>query len=80
MQKLWLTGMKSFDQFISLHVPVSGTSKLAQYFLFTPTDSITLIRFASSSLTVEKLVKDQAYVRTDLELAAGAVYWDFFNV
>ncbi|GAB4861216.1 hypothetical protein Ancab_036374 [Ancistrocladus abbreviatus] len=69
MQKLGFIGMKSLDQFKSLQGSVGGTAKSLSSSSRSPSESITLGSFTSLKLTAEKLVKEQASVRTDLDLA-----------
>ncbi|WRX30895.1 hypothetical protein QQP08_023382, partial [Theobroma cacao] len=69
MQKLGFPSMKSLDHFKSL----SGSGSRAARTFSVPsrpsTDSVSLGSFANLKLTAEKLVKEQASVRTDLEMA-----------
>ncbi|XP_028757359.1 synaptonemal complex protein 2 [Neltuma alba] len=69
MQKLGLTSSKSLDKFKSLYGPASGTAKASSFSSRPSTDSISLGSFANLKLTAEKLVKEQASVKTDLEIA-----------
>ncbi|KNA22144.1 hypothetical protein SOVF_036680 isoform A [Spinacia oleracea] len=71
MQKLGFFGMKSLDQFKTLTGSASGTgtARTLQISSRSSTDSITSGNFASLKLTAEKLVKEQASVRTDLDIA-----------
>ncbi|XP_074263018.1 synaptonemal complex protein 1-like [Silene latifolia] len=69
MQKLGLLGMKSFDQFKLLTGASSGTAKTLSISSRSSSDAITSGSFANLKLTAEKLVKEQASVRTDLDLA-----------
>ncbi|GMH31388.1 hypothetical protein Nepgr_033231 [Nepenthes gracilis] len=69
MQKFGLTCIKSLNEFKSLHGSVSGTTKTLQSSSGSPSNSITLGSFASLKLTAEKLINEQAAVRTDLDLA-----------
>uniref|UniRef100_A0A803N0N5 Synaptonemal complex protein 1 n=1 Tax=Chenopodium quinoa TaxID=63459 RepID=A0A803N0N5_CHEQI len=69
MQKLGFFGMKGLDQFKSLTRSASGTAKALSISSRSTSDSITSGGFASLKLTAEKLVKEQASVRTDLDLA-----------
>ncbi|CAO2834367.1 unnamed protein product [Amaranthus hypochondriacus] len=69
MQKLGFLGLKSFDSFKSLTGSASGTAKTLALSSRSSSDSITSGSFASLKLTAEKLVKEQASVRTDLDLA-----------
>ncbi|XP_010459976.1 PREDICTED: synaptonemal complex protein 1-like [Camelina sativa] len=65
MQKLGFPAMKSFDQLRSM----SGSAKTHSYSTRPPQDSVSSGSFSNLKLTAEKLVKDQAAMRTDLELA-----------
>ncbi|OMO93778.1 putative Ribosome-binding protein [Corchorus capsularis] len=69
MQKLGFPSMKSLDRLKSL--PGSG-SGAAKTFSFSPrpsSNSASLGSFTNLKLTAEKLVKEQASVKTDLEMA-----------
>ncbi|RDX77797.1 Synaptonemal complex protein 1, partial [Mucuna pruriens] len=66
-KKLGFPISKSLDQFKSLYGSISGTPKP---FSSRPcADSVSLGSFANLKLTAEKLVKEQASVKTDLENA-----------
>ncbi|KAH9690744.1 Synaptonemal complex protein 1 [Citrus sinensis] len=65
MQKLGFPSVKSLDQFKSL----SGSAKSFSFSSRPSTDSLTSGSFANLKLTAEKLVKEQASVKTDLEMA-----------
>ncbi|XP_023632721.1 synaptonemal complex protein 1 isoform X2 [Capsella rubella] len=65
MQKLGFPAMKSLDQLRSL----SGSAKTHSFSTRPPQDSFSSGSFSNLKLTAEKLVKDQAAMRTDLELA-----------
>ncbi|XP_010459969.1 PREDICTED: synaptonemal complex protein 1 isoform X2 [Camelina sativa] len=65
MQKLGFPAMKSFDQLRSM----SGSAKTHSFSTRPPQDSVSSGSFSNLKLTAEKLVKDQAAMRTDLELA-----------
>ncbi|KAF6148740.1 hypothetical protein GIB67_019348 [Kingdonia uniflora] len=65
MSKLRFSTMKSLDQLRSM----SGASKTYQMSSRSSSDSISLGSFANLKLTAEKLVKEQASVKTDLEMA-----------
>ncbi|VYS46878.1 unnamed protein product [Arabidopsis thaliana] len=65
MQKLGFPAMKSFDQLRSL----PGSAKTYFFSTRPPQDSVSSGSFSNLKLTAEKLVKDQAAMRTDLELA-----------
>ncbi|KAL9234262.1 hypothetical protein vseg_009150 [Gypsophila vaccaria] len=69
MQKLGFLGMKSFDQFKFLTGSSSGTAKTLSISSRPSSDAITSGSFTNLKLTAEKLVKEQASVRTDLDLA-----------
>ncbi|KAJ6709495.1 SYNAPTONEMAL COMPLEX PROTEIN-RELATED [Salix koriyanagi] len=65
MQKLGFPSMKTLDQFKSLSAPAKNFS-----FNSRPSmDSTTSGSFANLKITAEKLVKEQASVKTDLEMA-----------
>ncbi|KAL5779697.1 hypothetical protein ACOSQ2_010434 [Xanthoceras sorbifolium] len=64
MQKLGFSSVKSLDQFKSL----SGSAKPFAFSSRPSSDSISSGSFASIKLTAEKLVKEQASVKTDLEM------------
>ncbi|EFH66766.1 hypothetical protein ARALYDRAFT_889731 [Arabidopsis lyrata subsp. lyrata] len=65
MQKLGFPAMKSLDQLRSF----SGSAKTYSFSTRPPQDSVSSGSFSNLKLTAEKLVKDQAAMRTDLELA-----------
>ncbi|KAK7321181.1 hypothetical protein VNO77_31545 [Canavalia gladiata] len=67
MQKLGFPISKSLDQFKSLYGSASGTAKALSS--RPSADSNSLGSFANLKLTAEKLVKEQASVKTDLENA-----------
>ncbi|KAI9125775.1 hypothetical protein K1719_003193 [Acacia pycnantha] len=69
MQKLGLPSSKSLDKFKSLYGPASGTEKASSFSSRPSTNYISLGSFANMKLTAEKLVKEQASVKTDLEIA-----------
>ncbi|GAU42119.1 hypothetical protein TSUD_350930 [Trifolium subterraneum] len=74
MQKLGFPISKSLDKFKSLYGTTSGTVKpLSSISARQNTDSISSGSFANLKLTAEKLVKEQASVKTDLEIA-GSVW------
>nr|KYP72566.1 Synaptonemal complex protein 1 [Cajanus cajan] len=66
-KKLGFPVSKSLDQFKSLYGSISGTSK--PFSSRPSSDSISSGSFANLKLTAEKLVKEQASVKTDLENA-----------
>ncbi|KAL9277328.1 hypothetical protein ACSQ67_025124 [Phaseolus vulgaris] len=66
-KKLGFPISKSLDQFKSLYGSISGTSKPLS--ARPSVDSISSGSFANLKLTAEKLVKEQASVKTDLENA-----------
>ncbi|KAK9930531.1 hypothetical protein M0R45_027568 [Rubus argutus] len=68
MQKLGFPSMRSLDQFKSLSKPVSGPPKIFAY-SSRPPESTSSGSFANLKLTAEKLMKEQASVKTDLEMA-----------
>ncbi|CAL9215905.1 unnamed protein product [Arabidopsis halleri] len=65
MQKLGFPAMKSLDKPRSL----SGSANMYSFSNLQPQDSVSSGSFSNLKLTAEKLVKDQAAMRTDLELA-----------
>ncbi|XP_044478379.1 synaptonemal complex protein 2-like isoform X2 [Mangifera indica] len=65
MQKLGFQSIKSLDQLKSL----SGTARTFAISSRPSSDSITSGSFSNLKLTAEKLVKEQASVKTDLEMA-----------
>ncbi|KAH7652774.1 hypothetical protein IHE45_19G038900 [Dioscorea alata] len=70
MQKLGFAGMKGLDHLRSLGGSLAGSVKNPP--VSNPrasSDSASLGSFANLKLTAEKLVKEQASVKTDLELA-----------
>ncbi|KAL3733157.1 hypothetical protein ACJRO7_022648 [Eucalyptus globulus] len=73
MQKLGFPSFKSLDQFKprSSASSAAGTAKAFSSFSSRPsaTDSLSIGSFANLKLTAEKLVKEQAAVKTDLEMA-----------
>ncbi|KAF8404596.1 hypothetical protein HHK36_009483 [Tetracentron sinense] len=69
MHKLGFSGMKSLDQFRSLSGSVSGTAKTFPLSSRSSSDSVSSGSFANLKLTAEKLVKEQASVKTDLDMA-----------
>ncbi|KAE9605917.1 hypothetical protein Lalb_Chr10g0102391 [Lupinus albus] len=70
MQKLSFPISKSLDQFKSRYGSASGTAKSLMLSSRPPSsDSISSGSFANLKLTAEKLVKEQASVKTDLEIA-----------
>ncbi|XP_039049818.1 synaptonemal complex protein 2-like [Hibiscus syriacus] len=69
MQRLGFPSVKNFDQFKSLSRSGSGAAKTFQFSSRPSSDSSSLGSFANLKLTAEKLVKEQASVKTDLELA-----------
>ncbi|KAF7829938.1 synaptonemal complex protein 2 [Senna tora] len=69
MQKLGFSSLKSLDKFKSLYGSASETAKTSSFSSRPSTDSISLGSFANLKLTAEKLVKEQASVKTDLEIA-----------
>ncbi|XP_026419162.1 synaptonemal complex protein 1-like [Papaver somniferum] len=74
MNKLGISGMKSLDQLRSLSGSISGsgggkTVPSMSSYRSSSSDSVSLGSFANLKLTAEKLVKEQASVKTDLEMA-----------
>ncbi|XWS23886.1 hypothetical protein CRYUN_Cryun28dG0054000 [Craigia yunnanensis] len=69
MQKLGFPNLKSLDRFKSLSGSGSGAAKTFPLSSRPSPDSISLGGFANLKLTAEKLVKEQASVKTDLEMA-----------
>ncbi|KAM0936917.1 hypothetical protein DsansV1_C26g0193681 [Dioscorea sansibarensis] len=70
MQKLGFAGMKGLDHLRSLGGSLAGSVKSPPVSnLRASSDSVSLGSFANLKLTAEKLVKEQASVKTDLELA-----------
>ncbi|XP_012448063.1 synaptonemal complex protein 1 [Gossypium raimondii] len=69
MQKLGVPSIKNLDHFKSLSRSGSGAAKTFSFSSRPSSDSVSLGSFASLKLTAEKLVKEQASVKTDLELA-----------
>ncbi|KAG6784276.1 hypothetical protein POTOM_009965 [Populus tomentosa] len=65
MQKLGFPSMNTLDQFKSL----SGSAKNFSFNSRPSTDSTTSGSFANLKITAEKLVKEQASVKTDLGMA-----------
>ncbi|KAF3944041.1 hypothetical protein CMV_029457 [Castanea mollissima] len=69
MQKLGFPSMKSLDQFRSFAGSATGTAKSFSFSSRPASDSISSGSFTNLKLTAEKLVKEQASVKTDLEMA-----------
>ncbi|KAI3844575.1 hypothetical protein MKW92_027532 [Papaver armeniacum] len=73
MNKLGISGMKSLDQLRSLSGSISGSgggkTVPSMSSFRSSSDSVSLGSFANLKLTAEKLVKEQASVKTDLEMA-----------
>uniref|UniRef100_A0A803NMB9 Synaptonemal complex protein 1 n=1 Tax=Cannabis sativa TaxID=3483 RepID=A0A803NMB9_CANSA len=69
MQKLGFPTMRSLDHLKSLTGSVSGTAKTFSFSSRQPTDSISSGSFTNLKITAEKLVKEQASVKTDLDMA-----------
>ncbi|KAF5196286.1 Synaptonemal complex protein [Thalictrum thalictroides] len=61
--------MRSLDQLRSSPGSISGSTKNFQMSSRPTSDSISIGSFANLKLTAEKLVKEQASVKTDLEMA-----------
>ncbi|KAE8715417.1 Synaptonemal complex protein 1 [Hibiscus syriacus] len=68
MQRLGFPSVKNLDQFKSLSRSGSGSAKTFQVSSRPSSDSSSLGSFANLKLTAEKLVKEQASVKTDLEM------------
>ncbi|PIN12991.1 hypothetical protein CDL12_14392 [Handroanthus impetiginosus] len=68
---LGLSGIKSLEQFKSLSGihSVTAKTKMHSSSSLAPSDSVSSGSFANLKLTAEKLVKEQASAKTDLELA-----------
>ncbi|XP_071924274.1 synaptonemal complex protein 1 isoform X2 [Coffea arabica] len=66
---LGLSSLKSFDHFKSLAGSASGGAKTLSISSRASSDSVSLGSFANLKLTAEKLVKEQASAKTDLDLA-----------
>ncbi|MED6194995.1 hypothetical protein PIB30_033811 [Stylosanthes scabra] len=69
MQRLAFPISKSLDQFKSLYGSASATAKPQSLSSRSSSDSISSGSLANLKLTAEKLVKEQASVKTDLEIA-----------
>ncbi|CAJ2663384.1 unnamed protein product [Trifolium pratense] len=70
MQRQGFPISKSLDKFKSLYGTTSGTGKpLSSISVRQTTNSVSSGSFANLKLTAEKLVKEQASVKTDLEIA-----------
>ncbi|MQL81909.1 hypothetical protein Taro_014370 [Colocasia esculenta] len=70
MQKPGNLGLKSLDQLRFARGPAVGPSKTAPVMNSRPSsDLVSLGAFANLKLTAEKLIKEQASVKTDLEMA-----------
>lgn len=69
MNKLGFSGMKSFDHFKSLSGSVLGSSKTYSIASRPASETLSVGSFANLKLTAEKLVKEQASVKSDLEMA-----------
>ncbi|XP_043722330.1 synaptonemal complex protein 2-like isoform X2 [Telopea speciosissima] len=69
MNKLGFPGMKSLDQFRSLSGSVSGTVKTFSPPSRSQSDSFSSSGFANLKFAAEKLAKEQASVKTSLEMA-----------
>ncbi|KAL0908580.1 hypothetical protein M5K25_023082 [Dendrobium thyrsiflorum] len=70
MQKLGISSLKSFDQLRSLSGSLAGIAKTPQMATMRPSlDSVSHGSFTTLKLAADKLVKEQASVKTDLELA-----------
>lgn len=71
MQKLGLASLKNLDHLRSLKTPLPGVAKVSPILLPSPlpVDSINYGSFATLKRTAEKLIQEQASVKTDLEMA-----------
>nr|XP_011467644.1 PREDICTED: synaptonemal complex protein 2-like isoform X2 [Fragaria vesca subsp. vesca] len=69
MQKLGFPSMRSLDQFKSLSKSASGGPPKTFAYSWRPPESTSSGSLANLKLTAEKLVKEQASVKTDLEMA-----------
>ncbi|PKA53217.1 Synaptonemal complex protein 2 [Apostasia shenzhenica] len=69
MKKLGISGLKSFDQLRSLTGSLAGTTKATAATARSSVDSLSHGSFTNLKLAAEKLVKEQASVKTDLELS-----------
>ncbi|GKV09331.1 hypothetical protein SLEP1_g20849 [Rubroshorea leprosula] len=71
MKKIGFSSMRSLDQLKSLTGSVAGggVAKNLSFSSRPSSDSISYGSFANLKLTAEKLVKEQASVKTDLEMA-----------
>ncbi|XWS15003.1 hypothetical protein CRYUN_Cryun35bG0057200 [Craigia yunnanensis] len=69
MQKLGFPSLTGLDHFKSLSASGSGAAKTFSLSSRPSPDSISLGSFANLKLTAEKLVKEQASAKTDLEMA-----------
>ncbi|GLU16191.1 hypothetical protein SLE2022_326360 [Rubroshorea leprosula] len=71
MKKIGISSMRSLDQLKSLTGSVAGggVAKNLSFSSRPSSDSISYGSFANLKLTAEKLVKEQASVKTDLEMA-----------
>ncbi|XP_031392918.1 synaptonemal complex protein 1-like isoform X2 [Punica granatum] len=69
MQKLGFPSMKSLNQLKAPSGSSSGTGKAISFSARNTSDSLAMGSFANLKVTAEKLVKEQASVKTDLEMA-----------
>ncbi|KAL6137096.1 hypothetical protein ACLB2K_062391 [Fragaria x ananassa] len=69
MQKIGFPSMRSLDQFKSLSKSASGGPPKTFAYSSRPPESTSSGSLANLKLTAEKLVKEQASVKTDLEMA-----------
>ncbi|XP_057975116.1 synaptonemal complex protein 1-like isoform X2 [Malania oleifera] len=69
MQKLGLLGARSLDQFKSIPGSISRNAQTLGMTSRSSSESLTMGSFANLKITAEKLVKEQASVKTDLEMA-----------
>ncbi|KAF5740229.1 Myosin heavy chain-related protein [Tripterygium wilfordii] len=71
MQHLRFPSLKSLDRYKSLAGSVTGSAKTSSFSGRPSSDMISSGSFANLKLTAEKLVKEQATVKTDLEIACS---------
>ncbi|KAK4742088.1 hypothetical protein SAY87_000089 [Trapa incisa] len=68
MQKIGFPSMKSLDQLKSLSGSSSGVRKTFSFSSRSTSDSLAIGSFANLKITAEKMVKEQASIRTDLDM------------
>ncbi|WCJ44468.1 Myosin heavy chain-related protein [Euphorbia peplus] len=69
MQKLGFPSMKNLDQFRSLSGSAAGSARNTSFASRPSPESISSGSFVNLKLAAEKLIKEQASVKTDLEMA-----------